>query len=194
MLAPVLSASLAGRAGAMATMALGLAPLTHAPFTSLLHVPSARPFCMPHPHPLARPWPGLLADGLRAARFWRWLLLGLVLVVGWLALQPRPPASISLGWDKLNHGAAFAALAFSAWLGHAASTRRRGVVLLALWLYGALIEVAQTWLPPRQGDWVDLLGDTVGLVLGTALAVAVLRLLPPGAGRPDQRDGVVPRS
>lgn len=134
-----------------------------------------------HPHHLPRRWAGLLADGLRAARFWRWLLLGLVVVVGWLALQPRPPASMSLGWDKLNHGAAFAALAFAAWLGHAASTRRRVVVLLALWLYGGLIEVAQTWLPSRQGDCVDLLGDTIGLALGTALAVGVLRLLPPGA-------------
>ncbi|OGB07991.1 MAG: hypothetical protein A3E25_01510 [Burkholderiales bacterium RIFCSPHIGHO2_12_FULL_69_20] len=101
---------------------------------------------------------------------------------------------MSLGWDKLNHGAAFAALAFSAWLGFAASARQRGVALLALWLYGGLIEVAQTWLPPRQGDWADLLGDTVGLALGTALAVGCWRLLPPGTGQSAQRDGVAPRS
>jgi VanZ family protein len=139
---------------------------------------------------------GLLVHGLRAARFWRWLLLGLVVVVGWLALQPRPPASINLGWDKLNHAAAFAALAFAAWLGHAASWRQRGVALLALWAYGGLIEVAQTWLPPRQGDWADLLGDTVGLAVGTALAAGILRLLMPGdvAGPQAQREGPAPRS
>lgn len=141
-----------------------------------------------------RCWLRRLADGLAAARFWRWLLLGLVAVVGWLALQPAPPASISLGWDKLNHGAAFTALAFSAWLGHAGSTRRRLVALLALWAYGGLIEVVQSWLPPRQGDWADLLGDTVGLLLGTALAWALLRRLPPALGQPAQRDGVAPRA
>lgn len=151
-------------------------------------------FYMPTATPAHRRLSSLLAQGLAAARVWRWLLLGLVVVVGWLALQPRPPASIHLGWDKLNHAAAFAALAFSAWLGHAASTRHRVMALLALWLYGGLIEVAQTWLPPRQGDWADLLGDTVGLVLGTALAAGLLRLLPPGTARPAQRDGVAPRS
>lgn len=145
-------------------------------------------------HPLHRRLPELLADGLRAARCWRWLLLVLVVAVGWLALQPRPPASMNLGWDKLNHGAAFAALAFSAWLGHAASTRRRGLALLALWIYGGLIEVAQTWLPPRQGDWADLLADTVGLALGTALAVGILRRLPTGTGRAAQRGVAAPRS
>lgn len=149
---------------------------------------------MPVAPPLHRRLPDLLAQGLRAARFWRWLLLGLVVLVGWLALQPRPPASMSLGWDKLNHGAAFAALAFSAWLGHVASMRRRVVALLALWVYGGLIEVAQTWLPPRQGDWADLLGDTVGLAVGTALAVGVLRLLPQGKGEPVQRGVAAPRS
>jgi VanZ family protein len=138
--------------------------------------------------------PDLLVLGLRAARFWRWLLLGLAVGVGWLALEPRPPASMSLGWDKLNHGAAFAALAFSAWLGHAASMRHRVVALMALWVYGGLIEVAQTWLPPRQGDWADLLGDTIGLAVGTALAVGVLRLLPQDTREPAQRGVAAPRS
>lgn len=136
--------------------------------------------------------PGLLAKGLAAARFWRWVLLALVVVVAWLALQPLPPATMNLGWDKLNHGAAFAALAFSAWLGHARSKRRRAWVLVALGVYGALIEVLQSWVPQRQADWLDLLADVVGLALGTAIAAGALwwLSLPPVV----QRQGVGPRA
>lgn len=139
-----------------------------------------------------RPRPRLLAKGLVAARFWRWVLLALVVVVAWLALQPLPPATMDLGWDKLNHGAAFAALAFSAWLGHAGSMRRRAWALVALVVYGALIEALQSWVPQRHGDWLDLLADVVGLALGAATAAVALRSLtpPPGA----QREGVGPRA
>ena len=119
------------------------------------------------------PWPSTV---LQAARLWQ-VLLGLLLVlVAWLALTPRPPPELSLGWDKLNHGAAFVALAFCAWLGQGAHPRRRGLALLALLAYGGLIEVAQWFGPGRSGEWADLLADAVGLAIGTSLARLALRL------------------
>ena len=96
---------------------------------------------------------------LQSTRFWQALLPVLLVVVAWLAMTPQPPPELTLGWDKLNHGSAFVALA-----------------LLALLAYGGLIEVAQWFVPGRAGEWADLLADAVGLAIGAALAWLVLRL------------------
>lgn len=113
---------------------------------------------------------------LQSTRFWQALLLVLLVVVAWLALTPKPPPEVTLGWDKLNHGSAFVALAFCAWLGLGANTWRRVLALVALLAYGGLIEVAQLFVPGRFGEWADLLADAVGLAVGAALAWLVLRL------------------
>lgn len=101
---------------------------------------------------------------------WRALLAVLVIAILWFALSPRPPATVDTGWDKANHAAAFAALAFTAvW---ALWPRPRQWGWLALWLlaFGGAIEVAQTHLPPRQGDWADLFADGIGMALGLLCA------------------------
>lgn len=106
-------------------------------------------------------------------RVWQ-VLLGLeALVITWLALVPAPPVQITTGWDKSNHALAFATLAFSSvW----ALARRPQLpqqwpaLALGLLAYGGAIEIAQTYLPPREGDWMDLLADGVGISLGLAAA------------------------
>jgi len=113
---------------------------------------------------------------LQSTRFWQALLLVLLVVVAWLALTPKPPPNLTLGWDKLNHSGAFVGLAFCAWLGQGAHARRRALALVALLAYGGLIELAQLFVPGRFGEWADLLADAVGLVIGTALAWGALRL------------------
>jgi VanZ family protein len=101
----------------------------------------------------------------------------LALVIGVLALTPHPPPTLDTGWDKLNHVLAFAALAFCAQ--HAAQGSRWPAPAWqgGLLAYGVLIEIAQTRVPGRHGEWPDLLADAVGIVLGAAVASLSLRRL-----------------
>jgi len=85
-------------------------------------------------------------------------------------LWPRPPASVDLtGWDKLNHALAFAGPALAGLM----ARPRRGVMtgailLMVLLAWGGVLELMQSMLPPRQGDWADLLADAVGLAVGAS--------------------------
>src|SRR5660397_114154 len=80
------------------------------------------------------------------SRIWRTIFALLVIAVGYLALTPTPPASIDLGWDKLNHVAAFSALAFTGYLSYPASRNQRILLLLGLVTYGGAIEIIQLFL------------------------------------------------
>ncbi|MEK8050715.1 VanZ family protein [Ideonella sp. DXS22W] len=120
--------------------------------------------------------PRLLRTVWHAAPLWRISLWLLIMVVSWLAFNPKPPAGATLGWDKLNHASAFAALAFCAARAHVGATGRIVAGLLA---YGALIEVVQSMVPGRSGEVADLLADAVGLGAGLLLAQALGRLIQP---------------
>ena len=121
-------------------------------------------------------WPSVvlaLTRSRTALHAWRITLLVLVVVVGWLALSPKPPPGVDLGWDKLNHACAFAALAAAACFSLRCA-RGRPLVLLASLAYGGLIEIAQTYVPGRNGEWADLLADAVGTAIGALLACTLL--------------------
>lgn len=107
---------------------------------------------------------------------WRALLALLLAVITWLALSPAPPKSVDLGWDKANHSLAFASLAFSAVWALWQRPRQWIWLVLALLAYGIGIEIAQSFLPPREADWHDVVADGVGIALGLLAAwpVAVL--------------------
>lgn len=116
-----------------------------------------------------------LATWLERHGLWRGLLLVLLLVISVLALAPAPPKALDSGWDKLNHFSAFAALALSAFFADRPSLRHAGRVAAALLAYGGLIEILQSFLPPRQGEWADLLADAIGIALGLAVAALARR-------------------
>jgi VanZ family protein len=118
-----------------------------------------------------------LLDVLVNTRLWRTALLLLCLIVGYLAVSPNPPHGASLGWDKLNHAAAFAAMAFAAGLGLRNLRWHRLYVALGLVGYGAAIEIAQWFVPGRSCEWGDLLADCVGTAVGVTLATVVLRVV-----------------
>jgi len=107
---------------------------------------------------------------------WRWTLLLLAGLIAVLAVMPVPPQQTDLGWDKLNHLAAFAALALCAVFGWRSSraSRRLGV-LLALLAFGGAIELVQLQVPNRSGEWGDLGADALGIGLGALLAWLWLR-------------------
>lgn len=109
--------------------------------------------------------------------FWAASLAAMALAVGVLAATPQPPSTLDSGWDKLNHVLAFAALAFCA--RHAAQGSRwpAPIWLGLVFAWGALIELAQTQVPGRHGEWSDLLADAVGMAIGMAAAWLTLRWL-----------------
>ena len=111
--------------------------------------------------------------GTRLAPVRALVFVALVLVISWLAFSPAPPRGASLGWDKANHASAFAALMVSGRLAWPRLPWR--ALALGLLAYGGAIELIQTQLPPREGDWLDLLADAVGLGLGTVVMNALRR-------------------
>jgi VanZ family protein len=104
---------------------------------------------------------------------WRWLLLGLAVMVSWLALSPAPPDGLDTGWDKLNHACAFAALTVAAIFALPRSRRSLWLLLAGLLCFGAAIEVAQSFTPTRNAEWGDLLADAVGMAAGVLVAMLV---------------------
>jgi VanZ family protein len=112
---------------------------------------------------------------LDSTRVWRVVLVALVVVVSVLAVMPVPPRELSTGWDKLNHSAAFALLTFVARLGFPGGRRAGWAVALAMFAYGGLIEIVQWFVPGRESEWADLLGDTLGIAIGMLLAAWAVR-------------------
>lgn len=106
-------------------------------------------------------------------RCWQGLLLVLATVVCWLAFSPVPPPAADTGWDKANHALAFAVLAVVAELACWFKARRRALTAAGLLAFGAFIELVQTQIPQRSGEWPDLLADATGIALGLALVAAV---------------------
>lgn len=72
------------------------------------------------------------------------------------------------GFDKLLHAAGYAILAL---LPHAAFEKRSTAVVCALAMIplGCAIEVAQSFVPGRDGDIWDALADSCGVFGGVAL-------------------------
>jgi len=98
----------------------------------------------------------------------------LLVIISWLAFTPHPPPGADLGWDKLNHATAFGTLmVFAAW----SWPRQWRLAPAALLAYGGFVEIVQTFIPGRDGEWADLLADGVGIALGVALFALVLRPL-----------------
>jgi VanZ family protein len=105
---------------------------------------------------------------------WRAVLAVLLIGCSWLAFDPNPPPAADVGWDKLNHALAFAALTFSARQGF--SRAGAGRIVPALLGYGILIELVQSQIPARSADPADVLGDAVGIAAGWLLVAAWRRL------------------
>jgi len=106
---------------------------------------------------------------------WRALLLALLAAITWLAVSPAPPPGMDTGWDKANHLLAFGSLAFASVWAQWPQPRRWGWLMLALLAYGVGIEVAQSFLPPRQADWHDVVADALGIAAGLLVAWPIAR-------------------
>ena len=106
---------------------------------------------------------------------WRAVLLLLMCMAAWFAFIPAQVPMQSEGIDKVEHFLAFAALGLTASFTSNPGLQRLARAGVGLMLYAGFIELVQTQLPTRQGDWADVLADGVGVAAGLALA-ALLRI------------------
>ena len=116
--------------------------------------------------------PGLNMHKLR----WSWLVLGLVWVaaVFYLSLTPHPPQPVTF-WqaDKLGHALAYGLLML--WFCQV-YRRRSSRMLLALLLVtmGIAIEYLQRETGYRAFEYVDMLANAAGVMVGWAWARTLL--------------------
>lgn len=99
-----------------------------------------------------------------------WFAGGLVLCVVFLigALMPHPPSVKSIShFDKYEH--AFAFIVISLWFA-ALFPKRSVYILVLLSSYGAVVEILQWASGYRSGDVWDWVVDTIGILIGLALA------------------------
>ncbi|XYI31995.1 VanZ-like domain-containing protein [Cupriavidus oxalaticus] len=97
---------------------------------------------------------------------WRLLFWACACVVLALSLMPPSQPLPSTGWDKGNHLLAFGVLAL---LGRRAFAGHWLALLVALVVYGGVIELLQGMTAYREADWLDLVADTCGVLAGLAL-------------------------
>ena len=102
---------------------------------------------------------------LRAA-----FLISLVAVFVLALLPPPPVPEVMSSQDKAGHFLAFVGLGL---LGLTAWPRQAPALVVALLVYGALIEVAQMLTALRQAELLDWLADAAGVA--TALVLRALR-------------------
>ncbi|MCO4810198.1 MAG: VanZ family protein [Gammaproteobacteria bacterium] len=117
---------------------------------------------------------------LRHARWWR-VVSVLILVFSLIAAMS--PAfwffdnrDKALLWiqnaDKWLHGLAFVVL--SVWFSGIVEKRRYWLVALGLMLFGFLVEFCQLQVSYRTADWLDIMANTLGIIVGLTIAVAGL--------------------
>lgn len=116
---------------------------------------------------------------LRYARQWRVLSAILLFFALAAALAPSwwfDTKTEALAWfehaDKWLHGLTF--LGLTVWFSGLVARRAWGRMAAGLFLFGLLIEACQLLVGYRTADWVDLGADTLGILLGMAIAAAGL--------------------
>ena len=104
----------------------------------------------------------------------RFVFVVSLLAVFWLALLPAPDVVKLVSWqDKIEHAVLFAGLAL---LALAAWPQQPLAIALGLLVYGAAMEVAQSFTTHRFGDPWDWLADAVGLLVLLPFALRRRRL------------------
>lgn len=116
---------------------------------------------------------------LRHARLWHVLSIALLLLVLAAALTPSwwfDSRAEALSWfehaDKWLHGFTF--LGLTLWFSGLTEQHAWGRMALGLVVFGLLIEGCQLLVSYRMADWLDVGANTVGILLGMAIAAAGL--------------------
>lgn len=109
-------------------------------------------------------------------RLSRIALFGLAcLAIVWLSAAPAEALPEVTLWDKLEHAVAYMALTL---LGAWAFPHRLTRLAASLFAFGVGIEILQSMMAlGRQGDPADALANTVGIVVGLLLTLAIRELI-----------------
>ncbi len=114
----------------------------------------------------------------------RWLAIGYTLLLSYLLLAPQPlfflgqtgaaadEAVSETVADWAQHAAVFAMLT-GLWIVAVGDHWRRGAVVGACVAYGAGTECLQALIPHREFGWTDLIANSAGATVGTAVAGVV---------------------
>lgn len=106
-------------------------------------------------------WLGRISLSTRLARAG---LLIATIAIAVLALMPAKEVPITTSWDKLDHWLAFFTLSFLA--NHSFPQRSYWrVIAVALVAYGIGIEIAQWITPDRDADPMDVIADSIGIII-----------------------------
>jgi len=109
----------------------------------------------------------------------RWRLAGIILLFAVLGVAMAPElwpwlsgGGTRLPNDKLMHGVTFAFLAI--WYSGQYPRRSYWLLILGLFVFGAFIEVCQSFVTYRTAEAADLAADALGVLVGIAIALAGL--------------------
>lgn len=110
----------------------------------------------------------------------------ILLAIVWLSLgtPPSPDLGCITGIDKAAHACMYFGLTAVLWLEylrHHDRLERKKLILLAVLapvLFGGAMEIAQMTLTDnRQGEWLDFLSNSIGVLLGTLAGLYLIRPL-----------------
>ena len=105
----------------------------------------------------------------------RWIGVGVVafaIVYFSVITVPETPAEAGPLWDKQLHFAAYGVLSLA--LAYATTEYRRrvwvraGVVIVAVVVFGGLVELLQGFVPHRYPSALDFLSNVLGVILASA--------------------------
>jgi VanZ family protein len=97
---------------------------------------------------------------------WRFLALLTLICIAILSLLPAENLPKVRGVDKTHHFLAYVALAFPVALRQA---KHWQLILVGFFMFSGLIELIQPYVN-RQGEWLDLLANALGLFTGAIIA------------------------
>ncbi|MGW8169153.1 MAG: VanZ family protein [Sulfurovaceae bacterium] len=106
-------------------------------------------------------------------RIYQILFFIALLVIEFLATATVGVESMTLGWDKLNHLFAFMVLYIL--LSLAFRDLNMAYKVLLLFAFGMQIEIAQSFLPPREFSIFDVVADVVGIMFGLLVCHTFVR-------------------
>ena len=103
---------------------------------------------------------------------WAWLA-----AIVWLSLTPSPPTVDFAESDKVGHFIAYGGLMF--WFSMLYVKRAPRIAYAAGFIaMGVGLEFVQRWLGYRSFELLDMAANTIGVLLGLALALAMSRIRP----------------
>jgi VanZ family protein len=107
-------------------------------------------------------------------KYWMLLTFGIISTITFLSLMPLPETPDMPGNDKLHHLIAYALLVFPA-----AWRRPKNRICLYLFFiaYSGAIELIQPFVN-RTGEWLDLLANITGIVMGIVSATLLIKMAP----------------